>query len=81
MYGRLSDGAKEGLLNKEELSLVQSVPSPIVLMPNKSYEVYTEKVLQEIIYENLDNFMKQLGGGYTYMVENINSILETKRII
>ena len=66
-YGRLSTGAKECLLNKEELSLIQSVPSPIVLMPNKSYEVYTEKVLQEIIYENLDSFMKQLGGGYTYM--------------
>ena len=66
-YGRLSDGAKAGLLNKEELSLVQSIPSPIVLMPNNSYEVYTEKVLQEIIYENLDSFMKQLGGGYTYV--------------
>ena len=63
-YGRLSTEAKESLLNKEELSLIQSVPSPIVLTPNKSYEVYTEKILQEIIYENLDSFMKQLGGGY-----------------
>ena len=66
-YDRLSDGTKEKLLNKEELSLIPSVPSPIVLVPNKSYEVYTEKILQEIIYENLDSFMKQLGGGYTYM--------------
>ena len=66
-YGRLSTEAKQKLLNKESLTLVQSVPSPIVLVPNKSYEVYTEKVLQEIIYENLDSFMKQLGGGYTYM--------------
>ena len=66
-YGRLSTETKESLLNKEELSLIQSVPSSIVLMPNKSYEVYTEKILQEIIYENLDSFMKQLGGGYTYM--------------
>ena len=66
-YGRLSTETKESLLNKEELSLIQSVPSPIVLTPNKSYEVYTEKILQEIIYENLDSFMKQLGGGYTYM--------------
>ena len=66
-YGRLSTETKESLLNKEELSLIQSVPSPIVLTPNKSYEVYTEKILQEIIYENLDGFMKQLGGGYTYM--------------
>ena len=66
-YGRLSTETKESLLNKEELSLIQSVPSPIVLTPNKSYKVYTEKILQEIIYENLDSFMKQLGGGYTYM--------------
>ncbi len=66
-YGRLSNEAKESLLNKEELSLNQSVPSPIVLVPNKSYEVYTEKILQEIIYENLDSFMKQLGGGYFYV--------------
>ena len=66
-YGRLSTGAKEKLLNREELSLVQSVPSPIMLAPNKSYEVYTEKILQEIIYENLDSFMKQLGGGYFYV--------------
>ena len=66
-YGRLSTEAKEKILNKEELSLIQSVPSPIVLVPNKSYEVYTEKILQEIIYENLDSFMKQLGGGYFYV--------------
>ena len=66
-YGRLSTEAKEKILNKEELSLIQSVPSPIVLVPNKSYEVYTEKILLEIIYENLDSFMKQLGGGYFYV--------------
>ena len=66
-YDRLSDGAKESLLNKEEFSLIQSVLNPIVLTPNKSYEIYTEKVLQEIIYENLDSFMKQLGGGYFYV--------------
>ena len=66
-YGRLSTEAKQKLLNKESLTLVQSVPSPIVLVPNKSYEVYTEKILQEIIYENLDSFMKQLGGGYFYV--------------
>ena len=66
-YGRLSTEAKEKILNKEELSLIQSVPNPIVLVPNKSYEVYTEKILQEIIYENLDSFMKQLGGGYFYV--------------
>ena len=66
-YGRLSTEAKEKILNKEELSLIQSVPSPIVLVPNKGYEVYTEKILQEIIFENIEDFMHQLGEGYTFV--------------
>ena len=66
-YGRLSTETKESLLNKEELSIIQSVPSPIVLPPNKSYKVYTEKILQEIIFENIEDFMHQLGGGYAFI--------------
>jgi len=66
-YDRLSTETKESLLNKEELSLIQSVPSPIVLTPNKSYKVYTEKILQEIIFENIEDFMHQLGGGYAFI--------------
>ena len=66
-YDRLSSEAKESLLNKEELSLVQTVPNPIVLTHNNSYEVYTEKVLQEIIFENIEDFMHQLGGGYAFI--------------
>ena len=66
-YGRLSIEAKESLQNKEKLSLVQSIPSPIVLTPNKSYEFYTEKILQEIIFENIEDFMHQLGGGYAFV--------------
>ena len=66
-YGRLSTETKERLLNKEELSLIQSIPSPIVLTPNKSYEFYTEKILQEIIFENIEDFMHQLGGEYSFI--------------
>ena len=66
-YGRLSNEAKERLLNKEKLSLIQSIPSPIVLTPNKSYEFYNEKILQEIIFENIEDFMHQLGGEYSFI--------------
>ena len=66
-YGRLSTETKEGILNKEELSIIQSIPSPIVLTPNKSYEFYNEKILQEIIFENIEDFMHQLGGGYAFI--------------
>ena len=66
-YGRLSTEAKQKLLNEESLTLVQSVPNPIVLIPNNNYEVYTEKILQEIIYENIEDFMHQLGEGYTFV--------------
>ena len=38
-----------------------------MLTPNKSYKVYTEKILQEIIFENIEDFMHQLGGGYAFI--------------
>ena len=66
-YDRFSVKAKERLLSKEELSLIQSIPNPIVLVPNKNSEVYTEKLLQEIRYENIEDFMHQLGEGYTFV--------------
>ena len=66
-YGRLSTEAKQKLLNEESLTLVQSVPNPIVLIPNNNYEVYTEKILQEIIFENIEDFMHQLGEGYAFI--------------
>ena len=66
-YGRLSTETKKGILNKEELSIIQSIPSPIVLTPNKSYEFYNEKILQEIIFENIEDFMHQLGGEYSFI--------------
>ena len=66
-YGRLSTETKEGILNKEELSIIQSIPSPIVLTPNKSYEFYNEKILQVIIFENIEDFMHQLGGEYSFI--------------
>ena len=66
-YGRLLTETKEGILNKEELSIIQSIPSPIVLTPNKSYEFYNEKILQEIIFENIEDFMHQLGGEYSFI--------------
>ena len=66
-YGRLSTEAKQKLLNEESLTLIQSVPNPIVLIPNNNYEVYTEKILQEIIFENIEGFMHQLGEGYAFI--------------
>ena len=66
-YGRLSTESKQKLLNEESLTLVQSVPNPIVLIPNNNYEVYTEKILQEIIFENIEDFMHQLGEGYAFI--------------
>ena len=66
-YGRLSTEAKQKLLNEESLTLIQSVPNPIVLIPNNNYEVYTEKIWQEIIFENIEGFMHQLGEGYAFI--------------
>ena len=38
-----------------------------MLTPKKSYEFYNEKILQEIIFENIEDFMHQLGGEYSFI--------------
>lgn len=51
----------------EEIIMNDSVPNPIVINNKNDKEVISEKVLQQLILEDLDNFLKQLGSGFTYI--------------
>ena len=68
-YERLSDETKNKLINNESLDIKDSIPEPILIpiftIQNKT-EI-KEKQLQSIIVENIENFMEQLGKGYSYI--------------
>ena len=68
-YERLSDEAKNKLITNESLNIKDTIPEPILIPTSiiKNEMEIKEKQLQSIIVENIEDFMKQLGEGYSYI--------------
>ena len=65
-YERLDEETKNKLITNEELKLPDLVPNPILIKTENNQENLSEYALKEAILNNLDNFLKQLGNGFTY---------------
>ena len=66
-YERLGEETKNKLITNEELKLHDLVPDPIFIKSEFDKEKLTEYALKEAILNNLDNFLKQLGNGFSYI--------------
>ena len=67
-YERLSDKAKCKLVRKEKISIEDNLLNPIIINANnKNVGIFNEKVLKELILNDISNFMKQLGSGYSFI--------------
>ena len=66
-YERLSEETKNKLVTNEELSLPDLVPDLILIKGELNQEKLTEYALKEAILNNLDNFLTQLGNGFSYI--------------
>ena len=68
-YVRLSDEAKNKLIINESLNIKDTIPEPILIPISKNYdkEKLNEKLLHTIIVDNIKEFMKQLGNGYSFI--------------
>ena len=64
-YERLPESTKNKLAIKEETNIIDFVKNPIVINTNK--EIANEKALKLAILENLDDFLYELGEGFTYV--------------
>ena len=68
-YQRLDDNTKLKLINKEEMSIGDTIKNPIIIK-NKlgiDKENISEKILQRLILEDIEGFMKELGDGFSYI--------------
>ena len=65
-YERLSKDAVEKIINNESIEIKESIKEPIII-ETKEKEIISEKVLQELIVENISEFMKELGEGYSFI--------------
>ena len=66
-FERLPESIKNKLINKDESSVVDFVKNPIMIKNNCNYEVFSEKVLQKLILEDLEKFLEELGIGFTFI--------------
>ena len=66
-YKRLPNKTKEKLKNEEQLELEDWVKNPILIKNNLNIEKISEKVLQKLVIEDIENVMKQLGEGFSYI--------------
>ena len=66
-YNRLSNETKNKLIKLEQLKVDDLVPNPIIIKTKISSERLTEYALKEAILNNLDEFLLQLGNGFTYV--------------
>ena len=66
-YERLDDKTKYKLINKEKATIEDNIKHPIVLKNIYDTRIITEKMLKNIILENIDDFLKELGNEFCYI--------------
>ena len=66
-YERIDNSTKDKLTNKEELLPQDLIKNPILIKNSYNHELISERILKELILEDLDNFLTELGDGFTYI--------------
>ena len=66
-YERLPDETKNKIIKEEKLEVKDLVPNPILIKNTNNIEIITEKVLHNLILEDIPTFMKELDNGYSFI--------------
>ena len=66
-YERLNEETKEKLIKNEEIKLPDLIKNPIIIKNSNNYEFVSEKILKELILEDISNFLKELGPCYCFI--------------
>ena len=66
-YERLPLETKNKLINQEKSNVVDFVKNPIMIKSNNKYDIFSEKALQKMILEDIENFLEELGSGFTFI--------------
>lgn len=66
-YERLPEETKNKLINKKEIEIKDLVPDPILIKNRNNVEIISEKILQQLILEDIPSFLEELGSGFTFI--------------
>ena len=66
-YERLPESTKNKIINQDESNVVDFVKNPIKIKNDNKYDILSEKILQKLILEDIENFLEELGIGLTFI--------------
>ena len=66
-YERLPDETKNKIIKEEKLEVKDLVPNPILIKNKNNIEIVTEKVLHNLILEDIETFMRELGNNFSFI--------------
>ena len=66
-YERLPESTKNKLVVNEKIKVQDLIKNPIIINNNSNYNEISEKVLKQLIIEDIDDFLNELGDGFSYI--------------
>lgn len=66
-YDRLSMETRNKIVNNSKLEVKDLVPNPILIKNKNNIEIITEKALHNLILEDIELFMKELGNNFSFI--------------
>ena len=66
-YERLPDETKNKIIKEEKLEVKDLVPNPILIKNKNNIEIITEKALHNLILEDIETFMSELGNNFSFI--------------
>ena len=66
-YERLPESTKNKSVEQKESDIVDFIKNPILIKNSNKYDILSEKVLQKLILEDIENFLEELGIGFTFI--------------
>ncbi len=66
-YERLPETTKNKIINQDESNVVDFVKNPILIKNSNKYDIFSEKILQKLILEDIPSFLEELGAGFTFI--------------
>ena len=66
-YERLHIKTKNKLMKQDESNIVDFVKNPILIKNSNKYNIFSEKILQKLILEDIENFLDELGSSFTFI--------------
>ena len=66
-YKRLPIKTKNKLMIEDKIEIKDLVPNPILIRNKNNIDIVTEKALHNLILENIESFMKELGNSFSFI--------------